>query len=154
MDTPEIPLESLDAARVAALLGESFSLQVLVEVGVDLSGLDPLFDDEVLVEESAGQAQFTDFQVRDGLLQRLPWSFRRRWSLKLAESLEKLKGKPGKLGELFLSAQDFDRARPYLIRAAEMACMANEYSKALELLRQVFATRTDLRVSHLDGVER
>lgn len=115
MDTPEIPLESLDTARVAALLGERFSLQVLVEVGVDLSGLDPLFDYEVLVEGSAGQAQFTDFQVREGLLQRLSWSFRRRWSLKLAESLEKLKGEPSKLGELFLSTQDFDRARPYLI---------------------------------------
>ena len=138
MDTPEIPLESLDAARVAALLGEHFSLQVLVDVGVDLSGLDPLFDNGLLKEEAAGQARFEDFQVREGLLTQLPWSFRRRWSLKLAESLEKLKGEPAKLGELFLSAQDFDRARPYLIRAAESACMANEYAKALELLRQVF----------------
>ena len=112
MDTHEIPLESLDAARVAALLGERFSLQVLVEVGVDLSDLDTLFDDEVLVEENAGQAQFTDFQIRQGLLQQLPWSFRRSWSLKLAESLGKLKGEPGKLGELYLSAQEFDRARP------------------------------------------
>ena len=57
MDTPEIPLESLDAARVAALLGERFSLQVLVDVGVNLSDLDSLFDDEVLEEESAGQAR-------------------------------------------------------------------------------------------------
>ena len=68
MDTPEIPLESLDAARVAALLGEHFSLQVLVDVGVDLSGLDPLFDNGLLKEEAAGQARFQDFQVREGLL--------------------------------------------------------------------------------------
>lgn len=138
METPEIPFESLDAARKAALLGEQLSLQVLVDVGVDLAALDPLFDSEILCEEAAGRAHFKDFQVRDELLKQLPWSFRRNWSLRLAESLEKLKGEPGKLGALFLSGQDFDRARPYLIRAAEDACLANEYSKALVLLRQVF----------------
>ena len=138
MDTPDIPLESLDAARVAALLGESFSLQVLVDVGLDLANLDPLFDDGTLEEDGPGLAHFTDFQVREQLLKKLPWSFRRSWSLKLAESLDKLKGDPEKLGELYLSAQEYDQARPYIIRAAESACMANEYAKALVLLRKVF----------------
>lgn len=138
MDSPDIPLDSMDAVRAAALLGEDFSLQVLVDVGIDLSDLDPLFDSGVLLEAKVGQARFSEFRTREQLLTQMPWSFRRAWSMRLAESLERLKGEADVLGGLFLSAQAFDRARPYLIRAAESACEENEYAKGLKLLRQVF----------------
>lgn len=138
MEVPEIPLTSKDAVRTAALLGEAFSLQVLVAAGVDVRELDPLFDNRVLESDTPSQATFVDPGFHQELLQKIPWSFRRKWSLKLGESLEKLKGAPGKLGELFLAAQEYDRARPHLIRAGEIACLANEYGKALGFLRQVF----------------
>lgn len=137
-ECPEIPLQSLEAARVAALLGERISLPVLVEVGVDAEELDSLFDLRVLTQEDATYATFTDPSCRDKLVESIPWSFRRKWSLKLAKCLETRKGSDEDLGRLFLSAQLFDRARPYLIRVAESACLQNDYPKALALLRQVF----------------
>jgi DNA-binding CsgD family transcriptional regulator/tetratricopeptide (TPR) repeat protein len=134
----EIPLDSLEAARVAALLEEPFSLQVLLETGVDPFQLDQLFDQEILIQETETQAAFSDFACRAKVLAEIPWSIRRSRSLKLAECLELHKGDPEELGRLFLAAQNFERAQPYLIRAAESACVANDYPKALSLLRQVF----------------
>ncbi len=131
-------MQSLEAARVAALLGERFSLPVIVEVGVDAEELDSLFDLQVLTQEDATYASFAHPSCRDKVNDSIPWSFRRKWSQKLAECLEKRKGSDEDLGRLFLAAQSFSRARPYLIRVAESACIQNDYPKALNLLRQVF----------------
>ncbi|MCB1122849.1 MAG: hypothetical protein KJT03_14945 [Verrucomicrobiae bacterium] len=134
----EIPLEALEAARAAALLGESFSLQVLADAGVAANQLDSLFDEGVLVQDSDIHASFANVACRKQLLKEIPWSFRRSWSLKLGERLELLKGNPEDIGRLFIAAQLFDRAKPHLIKGAEKACLCNDYLKALSLLRQVF----------------
>ncbi len=138
MDFDSLSLDSREAMRTAALLGEQFSLPLLVEIGVEAAALDPLFDEGVLIEAGATEARFADWSVADREIQSMPWSRKRRLSSRIADVLEKRDGDSGLIARHCLNAQEFARARSFFTRAAERAILENDYREALSHLRQAF----------------
>ncbi len=134
----DLPLESRDALRLAALLGESFSLQALMSLGVEADTLDPLFDQGILLPAKSSEARFASSALRDSSLNNTPWSQKRRWSLQVAELLESRREPPSVIAPHYLRAQDYPKARTSLVKSAESLCRKNDYSSALKQLRQAF----------------
>jgi len=134
----DLPMDSRDALRLASLLGEEFALPMLIETGISASAFDPLFDQGLLLQEGNTQARFATESLLKSVRDNTPWSQKRRSSLALAETLERHRGDAGLIGELYLTAQNYPKARSYFVRSAESRCLKNEYGEALALLRQAF----------------
>ncbi len=134
----DLSIESRDALRLSALLGESFSLPLLMDLGVAPEALDDLFDQGVLVQDGPSQARFVSETLSTSARDNTPWSQKRRWSLKIAEMLEKRREDPERVAPRYLAAQAYAKARSFYIRAAEVQCRKNDYNAALQSLRQAF----------------
>ncbi len=133
-----LPLDSRDAIRYAALLGERFSLPVLMEIGIDFGALDPLFDGGFLLQCDDTTARFADLNMLESEIRLLPWSQKRRISAKIARALENRRADPGEIARHYVSAQEFAQARSFFTRAAEKAILDNDYYTALDRLHQAF----------------
>lgn len=138
LELESLPLESREALRLAALFGERFPLPQLAEAGVDSTSLDALFDGGFLVQEGPTEASFASEEIHEAALAGLAWSERRRFSKRVAEVMERHRGDAAAIGQLFLAAQEFARARGHLLKAAENACQANDFRGALALLQSAF----------------
>ncbi len=138
LDLNDLPLESRDAIRSAALLGERFSLPVLREIGIETHALDSLFDQGFLIQIEGTEAQFASSDLLESEIRQMPWSQKRRISAKIAEVLAKRRADPCEVARHFVNAQEFGQARGFFTRAAEAATLDNDYHKALGLLNQAF----------------
>ena len=124
------------ALEMAALLGENFSLAVLISAGAPSEGIDQLFDDRCLVEAGAGKARFADpAKVRE-ITASLSWSRKRLIHGALARACAAHRLPPADVAAHYLAARDFAEARPLLVRAAEKACLQRRFRPALMLIRQ------------------
>lgn len=138
LDLNSLPLESRDAVRSAALLGERFSLPILMEVGVESGALDPLFDGGILIQVGSTEARFATVEILESEIGQLPWSHKRRISAKIAKALAKRRADPCEVARHYVNAQEFAQARTFFTKAAEKATLDNDYRSALVLLHQAF----------------
>lgn len=122
--------------RAAALLGPRFSIPALLQAGFEAATLDPLFDSGILEEAKVSQARFSDPKLVGDELARIPWSKKRKLSLRIAEALERTRAAPELIGQHYVNAQDFANARRAYARAADKAILGNDYQLALSWLKQ------------------
>jgi tetratricopeptide (TPR) repeat protein len=120
----------------AALLGEEFSVPVLLSAGASSRGLDRLFDEGWLTEAGASRARFAEPTRLQEIAVAIPWSRKRKWHSDLARACEALRQPPGNVAHHHLAARQFEAARPMLVRAAETACRQRRFREALVFLRQ------------------
>jgi DNA-binding CsgD family transcriptional regulator len=131
----ELSEDARAAAEVAAVAGESFGLDVLVELVGD-AGLAELLDCGLLVEAEQGRGAFRHALAREALYADVPWLRRRSLHARLAAALEVRCAPPGEVATHWLGAHDQARAREALLRAAEEFRAVHAYRDAAHAGRQ------------------
>ena len=81
--------ESKAILEAAALLDEPFSVPLLIDLGFSPDSLDPLFDKGIFRESLPDQAEFTNSELRNGLLDQISWSKKRHFCEQVGELLRK-----------------------------------------------------------------
>ena len=120
----------------AALLGEEFSVPILLSAGASSRGLDRLFDEGWLAEAGDNRARFVEPVRVQEVAAAIPWSRKRKWHSELARACEALRQPPAEVAHHHLAARQFEAARPMLVRAAEKACLQRRFREALVFIRQ------------------
>jgi len=110
LDLEKLSMESRDALRAAALWGPRFSMPVLLQAGFEAATLDPLFDSGELEEAKGSQGRFFDPMLMGDELARIPWSKKRKLSLRIAEALERTRAASELIGQHHVNAQNFANA--------------------------------------------
>jgi hypothetical protein len=75
----QLPDGSRAVLEAAALLDEPFSVPLLIDLGFSAEALDPLFDNGIFREPFPNRAEFTNSELRNGILGEMPWSKKRRF---------------------------------------------------------------------------
>ncbi len=152
--------ESLNALRLASVIGKEFSFEALREVaGIDeehlLVLMEKLLKSRLIREKKLSSALsiyfFTDQQIRNALYDEISFVRRRKYHLKAGEVVEEIyKHKKGKLEEHaselayhFIQGNDLKKALEYSIKAGDRGANLYAYEKAskhyalaLELLEE------------------
>lgn len=135
---PELSSISFEALAKAALLEDPFPIQALIASGTPPEALDPLFDGSLLEESDDGDACLSAALDRTEILNRLPWSSKRKLSGSLAETYQSLNADPSATANLFLHAHQHTAARECFVKAAKNSCEAHDYRSALDSLKAAF----------------
>lgn len=123
------------AAEVAAVAGERFDLEAIVELAGE-SGIGELLDQALVIECGDSTGAFRHALVRESLYRGVPWLRRRSLHRRLAERLE-ARGAPGvEVAPHWLGAHEEARARPQLLRAAEEFHAVHAYRDAAGMARR------------------
>jgi ATP/maltotriose-dependent transcriptional regulator MalT len=132
----QLPDSSRAILEAAALLDQPFSVSLLIDLGFSVEALDPLFDNGIFGEPSPSRAEFTDSELRNELLDRMPWSKKRRFCEQVGELLRHRRDSLDEAADFFCRAYRYGDARVCRIQAAEEACHSGQYTKAFRLLQQ------------------
>jgi DNA-binding NarL/FixJ family response regulator len=132
----QLPDGSQAILEAASLLDQPFSVPLLIDLGFSADWLDPLFDQGILREQVSARAEFTSSELRSELLERMPWSKRRRLCEQIARLLSQRRETLGDAVEFFCRAHRYGDARVSSMQAAEEACDRGHYAKAFSLLQQ------------------
>jgi DNA-binding CsgD family transcriptional regulator/exonuclease VII small subunit len=117
-------------AEAAAVAGESFSLEQVIELARGDDGLEALLERRILTETSPGQAAFHHALTREAVYQEIIWTRRRGLHRALAQRLSD-EGAPAEIvANHWLAAQETDEARDALVEAAQHACHIHAYRDA------------------------
>jgi len=123
------------AAEVAAVAGERFDLEAIVEL-VGEEGVGDLLDHALVIEGADATGSFRHALVRESLYRDVPWLQRRSLHRRLAERLE-AGGAPGvEVATHWLGAHEEARARTHLLRAAEDFHSVHAYRDAATMARR------------------
>jgi hypothetical protein len=95
-----------------------------------------LFDNGIFGEPSPSRADFTDSELRNELLGRMPWSKKRRLCEQVGELLRHRRDSLDEAADSFYRAHRYGDARVCRMQAAEEACHRGQYTKAFKLLQQ------------------
>jgi len=129
--------ESKAILEAAALLDEPFSVPLLVDLGFSPDGLDPIFDNGIFHESLPDQAEFTNSELRNGLLDQISWSKKRQFCEHAGELLRKRRDTLEQAADFFCRAHRYADARVCRMQAAEEACHRGQYAKAFSLWKRV-----------------
>lgn len=129
--------ESKAILEAAALLDEPFSVPLLIDLGFSPDSLDPLFDNGIFRESLPDQAEFTNSELRNGLLDQISWSKKRHFCEQVGELLRKRRDSLDQAADFFCRAHRYDDARACRMQAAEEACHRGQYAKAFNLWKGV-----------------
>ena len=129
----QLPDGSKAILEAAALLDEPFSVPLLIDLGFSADALDPLFDNGIFRDPFPNQAEFTNSELRNGLLDQMPWSKKRRLCEQVGELLSKRRGTLDQAADFFCRAHRYSDARICRTQAAEEACHSGQYAKAFSL---------------------
>jgi DNA-binding CsgD family transcriptional regulator/tetratricopeptide (TPR) repeat protein len=132
----QVPDGAQAILEAAALLDQPFSVPLLIELGFLADLLDPLFDYGILQEQVSARAEFTSSELRSELLDRMPWSKRRRLCEQIARLLSQRRETLGHAAEFFCRAHRYGAARVSFMRAAEEARDRGYYAEAFGRLQQ------------------
>ena len=114
----ELSQEGRAAAEVAAVAGQRFPLDAIVELASE-HGLGELLELGLVRDDGSGDGEFRHALVRESLYADVPWLRRRELHRTLAERLE-VAGAPNvELAVQWMGARDEDRARDFYLHAAE-----------------------------------
>jgi DNA-binding CsgD family transcriptional regulator/tetratricopeptide (TPR) repeat protein len=122
--------------EAAALLDQPFSVSLLIDLGFPADSLDPLFDNGILRETLPARAEFTNSELRNELLGRMPWSKKRRFCEQVGVLLSQRCDSLDEAADFFCRAHLYGKARVCRVQAAEEACHSGQYTKAFSLLQQ------------------
>ncbi len=122
--------------EAAALLDQPFSVSLLIDLGFSADSLDPLFDSDILRETLPTRAEFTNSELRNELLGRMPWSKKRRFCEQVGVLLSQRPDSLDEAADFFCRAHRYGNARVCRVQAAEEACHSGQYTKAFSLLQQ------------------
>ncbi len=122
--------------EAAALLDQPFSVSLLIDLGFSADSLDPLFDSDILRETLPTRAEFTNSELRNELLGRMPWSKKRRFCEQVGVLLSQRPDSLDEAADFFCRAHRYVNARVCRVQAAEEACHSGQYTKAFSLLQQ------------------
>ena len=110
----QLPDGSRAILEAAALLNEPFSVPLLIDLGVSADALDPLFDNAIFRESFPNRAEFTNSELRNGLLGQMAWSRKRH----LCEQV----------GELLAMMAKHDEARARVDSSLQLALSRPSYA--------------------------
>src|SRR4029077_869253 len=129
----QLPDGSRAILEAAALLDQPFSVPLLIDLGFSADALDPLFDNGIFREPFPNQAEFTNSELRNGLLDQMSWSKKRHFCGRVGEVLSKRRDTLDQAADFFCRAHRYGDARAWRTRAAEEACHSGQYAKAFSL---------------------
>jgi DNA-binding CsgD family transcriptional regulator/Cdc6-like AAA superfamily ATPase len=145
----ELSDDARAAAEVAATAGETFDLDVLVEIAGEV-GLAELLECGLVVEAGPGRGAFRHALAREALYADVPWLRRKSLHARLAAELE-ARGAPSiEIATQWQGAGEGARAREALLRAAEESRAVHAYRDAAHAGRQAL----DLWPEDEDGDRR
>jgi DNA-binding CsgD family transcriptional regulator len=122
--------------EAAALLDEPFSVPLLIDLGFSADALDPLFDNGIFRESLPKLAEFTNSELRNGLLDQMSWSRKRHLCEQIGELLSKRRDTLDQAADFFCRAHRYGDACVCRVQAAEEACHSGQYTKAFCLLKR------------------
>jgi DNA-binding CsgD family transcriptional regulator len=125
-----LPEPARRLAEAAAVAGESFSLDQVIELAGGGEGLEALLERRILTETSPGQAAFHHALTREAVYQEIIWTRRRALHRALAQRLSGEEVAPEVVASHWLAAQENDEARDALVSAAQHACQIHAYRDA------------------------
>jgi len=131
----DLGAEGRAAAEVAAVAGERFELEPVVELAGERE-LDALLEAGLVHECGEGRVAFRHALVREALYRDVPWLRRRGLHRELGERLEARGAAAVEIAPHWLGAHDDERARHQLLRAAADFEAAHAYRDAAGLARQ------------------
>ena len=106
MTARQQPIQLPDGSRAileaAALLDEPFSVPLLIDLGFSADALDPLFDNGIFREPSPNRAEFTNSELRNGVLGQMSWSRKRHLCEQAGELLSKRRDTLDEAADFFL----------------------------------------------------
>jgi DNA-binding CsgD family transcriptional regulator/tetratricopeptide (TPR) repeat protein len=132
----QLPDSSRAILEAAAILDQPFSVPLLIDLGFSADLLDPLFDNGILREPFPNQAEFTNSELRNGLLGQMSWSKKRHFCEQVGELLSKGRDTLEEAADYFCRAHRLKDARVCRMQAAEAACHSGEYAKAFSLWKR------------------
>jgi DNA-binding NarL/FixJ family response regulator len=144
-----------DAAEAAAIAGERFELESLVDLA-SADGIGELLEAGLIAECGEGRAAFRHALVREALYRDAPWLRRRTLHRELGQRLE-ARGAPGvEVAPHWLGAHDERRARRQLLRAAGEFGSVHAYRDAAGMARQALELwpEDELAAERLEALER
>ena len=127
--------EGRSAAEAAAVAGERFELEAVVEIAGE-GAVAELLELGLLRECGDGRAAFRHALVRDSLYRDVPWLRRRGLHRELGERLESRSAPGVEVAPHWVGARDDERARRQLLRAAREFESAHAYRDAAGAVRQ------------------
>jgi DNA-binding CsgD family transcriptional regulator/tetratricopeptide (TPR) repeat protein len=131
----QLPEGSRALLETAALLDEPFLVPLLIDLGYPAGVLDPLFDSGIFREPCPSRAEFTDSELRNGVLGQMSWSKKRHLCERVGELLSKRRDTLDQASDFLCRAHRYDDARICRMQAAEEACHGGQYSKAFSLFK-------------------
>ena len=131
----DLSAEGRAAAEAAAIAGERFELESLVELTSE-DGIGELLEAGLIAECGEGRAAFRHALVREALYRDVPWLRRRALHRELGERLEARSAPGVEIAPHWLGAHDEERARSQLLRAATEFESVHAYRDAAGMVRQ------------------
>jgi ATP/maltotriose-dependent transcriptional regulator MalT len=127
--------EGRAAAEAAAIAGEGFELEAVVELAGE-EGVSELLELGLVRESGEGRGAFRHALVREALYRDVPWLRRRELHRKVGERLESRDAPGVEVAPHWLGAHDEQRARRQLMRAAAEFESVHAYRDAAGMARQ------------------
>lgn len=149
-----------DAGRhqleAAAVFGMTFPLDLIARLTGDETGMDELFERQVIVETGPGEAAFRHALTLEAIRDAIPWSRRRDLHRRIAGVLETRGADSRRVAEHWLAANVTDRARAALMDAARRSCDVHAYRDAAEAGRRALDIwpAGESETDRLDALER
>jgi len=123
------------AAEVAAVAGDRFELEAIVELAGE-PGVGELLEVGLVREDGDGAGAFRHALVREALYRDVPWLRRRTLHRQLGERLEAAAAPGVEVANHWLGAHDEERARLELLRAAAEFRAVHAYRDAAGMARR------------------
>ena len=130
----DLGVEGRAAAEAAAVAGERFELEAVVELAGE-AGVGELLEIGLVCECGEGRASFRHALVREALYGDVPWLRRRELHRALGERLEARGASGVEVAPHWLGARDEEQARRALLRAASEFEAAHAYRDAAAAAR-------------------
>jgi predicted ATPase/DNA-binding CsgD family transcriptional regulator len=127
--------EGRSAAEVAAVAGDRFELEAVVELAGE-AGVGELLELGLVRERGDGAGAFRHALVREALYRDVPWLRRRALHRQLGERLEATAAPRVEVATHWLGAHDEERARQELMRAAGEFHSVHAYRDAAGMARR------------------
>jgi DNA-binding NarL/FixJ family response regulator len=130
----ELTPEGRTAAEVAAVAGQRFPLEAVVELASE-PGIGELLELGLVTDQGSGVGEFRHALVRESLYGDVPWLRRRELHRTLAEALEAAGAPEVELAAQWMGAREEDRARESYLRAAEDFAAVHAFRDAAAMAR-------------------
>jgi DNA-binding CsgD family transcriptional regulator len=125
-----LPEPARRLAEAAAVAGESFPLEQVIELADTGKGLEALLERRIFTETSPGQAAFHHALTREAVYHEIIWTRRRALHRALAQRLSAEGAAPEVVANHWLAAGETYEARDALVDAAQHACHIHAYRDA------------------------